>query len=38
MREARQVGEDMREFHCFPVREQNDQRIYELFHLKHLRN
>jgi hypothetical protein len=38
MRGARQVGEDMREFCCFPVRVQNNQRFMRLFLLICLRN
>jgi hypothetical protein len=37
MREARQVGEDMREFHCFLVRVQNDQRVHEALLFKTLK-
>jgi hypothetical protein len=35
--QVRQVGEDMREFHCFLVRVQKDQRIHETLPFKTLK-
>jgi hypothetical protein len=37
LQKVRQVGEDMREFHCFLVRVQKDQRIHETLPFKTLK-